>query len=100
MSDSERAKGREHYARLEITADNPEELHEITLTYIKVLSGHGAWDFKISSSDGKTKVVIFQFNGGVSAVDAISRLPRFGCEYSVKTNWKYMPVKNALGENL
>lgn len=84
-------KAREHYARLEITADNLEELHEITLTYIKVLSGHGAWDFKISSSGGKTNIVIFRFNGGVAAVDVISKLPRFGSEYIVKSDWRYAP---------
>ncbi|MDE7193776.1 MAG: hypothetical protein K2O14_07370, partial [Oscillospiraceae bacterium] len=61
----------------------------ITLTYIKVLSGHGAWDFEMKSPDSKTNVVIFQYNGGIAAADAISKLPRFGCEYSVKTDWKY-----------
>ncbi len=87
MSGSER-KAREHYAWLEITAESPEVLHEITLTYIKVLSGHGAWDFEMKSPDSKTNVVIFQYNGGIAA-DAISKLPRFGCEYSGKTDWKY-----------
>lgn len=84
-------KAREHYARLEITADNPEELHEITLTYIKVLSGHGVWDFKISSSGGKTNFVIFQFNGGVAAVD-VSKLPHFCCEYIVKQIGDIRPI--------
>ncbi len=90
MIGSERAKKREHYARLEISAEDSEELHEITLTYIKVLSGYGAWDFEMKSPDSKTNVVIFQYNGGVSAVDAISKLPRFNCEYSVRTDWNYM----------
>lgn len=99
MSGSEHAKKREHYARLEISAENPEELYEITLTYIKVLSGHGAWDFEMKSPDSKTNIVIFQYNGGVSAIDAISKLPRFNFEYSVKSNWKYIPVNDALGEN-
>lgn len=83
------AEKRQHYARLEIYAENPEELHEITLTYIKVLSGNGAWDFKILSPDDKTNEVIFRYNGGISALDAISKLPRFNCRYSVKTDWKY-----------
>lgn len=91
---SREQKCREHYARLEITADNPENLHEITLTYIKALSGSGAWDFKITSPDGGTNVVIFRFNGGVAAVDAVSKLPHFGCEYRVKADWKYEPDIN------
>lgn len=87
-------KTREHYAKLEITADNSENLHEITLTYIKALSGSGAWDFKVSSPDSGTNVVIFRFNGGVAAADVISKLPRFGCEYKVKEVWKYEPDIN------
>lgn len=93
MSGSER-KAREHYAWLEITAESPEVLHEITLTYIKVLSGHGAWDFEIKFHDSKKNVVIFQYNGGIAAADAISKLPRFGCEYNVKTDWKYQTDSN------
>lgn len=85
---------REHFARLTITASDSEALHEITLTHIKALSGSGAWDFKITSPDGGINVVIFQFNGGVAAVDAISKLPRFGCEYRVKADWKYEPDIN------
>ena len=75
-------------ARIKIYTPEESDLHEMTLTYIKTLDHNGAWDFEIEHvKQENMNIVTFKYNGGIIALDAISKL-HFHCEHSVK--WEFI----------
>ncbi|MBQ8967927.1 hypothetical protein [Ruminococcus sp.] len=71
-----------HVAKLKVYAPDESDLHEITLTFIKTMDHNGAWDFDlVHIDDENTNVITFKWNGGVRLLDALSKLPKFGCEH-------------------
>lgn len=83
------AKDPENYrrARIKIYAPYEADLHEITLTCIKVLDSNGAWDFEITRcGKDNMNIVDFKYNGTITAVNAVSKL-HYRCEHSIK--WEF-----------
>lgn len=75
-------------ARVIIYAPYKSDLHEITLTCIKILNNNGAWDFEIEHIENDyTNIVTFKYNGTITALDAVSKLG-FRCNHSIK--WEYI----------
>lgn len=94
MEERRHAKDPDHfsYARLRIYAPNENDLHEITLTYIKKLYNNGAWDFDVRHiEDENQNIVTFKWNGGVITPGALAEL-HFHCEHTIKTEWGIQPL--------
>lgn len=90
LQDNRHAKNPNNYkkAKLKIYAAEKNDLHEITLTCIKMLDNHGAWDFDIEHIDDKNlNIVTFKYNGTITAADAISKL-HFNCEHTITSEWE------------
>lgn len=88
-SEKAHAKDPDNYSRARIKIYAPDEanLHEITLTCIKVLDSNGSWDFEIAHSDkDNMNIVAFKYNGTITAVTALSKL-NFHCEHQIK--WEF-----------
>ena len=84
LEEKQCAKDANHYqmAKFKVYAPDESDLHEITLTYIKTMDHNGAWDFEVVHMDKEsTNIITFKWNGGVRLLDAMSKMPKFGCEY-------------------
>lgn len=71
-----------HYAKLKIWAPDESDLHEITLTCIKILDHNGAWDIETEHIENENaNIIVFKWNGGILLVDAFEKQPRSICEH-------------------